>query len=219
VIVPTQSESRDRIIKATNSQTYIPPASLRATDKVQRDIEEFLRPFGLFYDRRKNFYKNEGQPLDRIVGISAMAQAVMAVALQRPDTARARPSSLLKNDADYDTVFSDSNPLDLYRVCIVLVRRVEQYQHSLETLSPKDRNNLRFYVAMHLAAILSNHPNPDLNEIVSIDLDNVKEDDLLNRVEAVYAQYIALGASDQAAKGTDLLRLVEQDLQKSFKDE
>ena len=72
---------------------------------------------------------------------------------------------------------------------------------------------------MHLAAILSNHPNPDLNEIVSIDLDNVKEDDLLNRVEAVYAQYIALGASDQAAKGTDLLRLVEQDLQKSFKDE
>ncbi len=219
VIVPTQSESRDRIIKATNSQTYIPPASLRATDKVQRDIEEYLRPFGLFYDRRKNFYKNEGQPLDRIVGISAMAQAVMAVALQRPDTARARPSSLLKNDADYDTVFSDSNPLDLYRVCIVLVRRVEQYQHSLETLSPKDRNNLRFYVAMHLAAILSNHPKPDLNEIVSIDLDDIKGDDVLNSVEAVYAQYIALGASDQAAKGTDLLRLVEQDLQKSFKDE
>lgn len=42
VIVPTKAESRDRVIKATNSQTNIPPASLRATDKIHRDIEEYL---------------------------------------------------------------------------------------------------------------------------------------------------------------------------------
>src|SRR5439155_14310379 len=60
VIEADNAESRDRIIKATNSQTVIPPASLRATDKVHRDIEEYLRPFGLYYDRRKHFHKNEG---------------------------------------------------------------------------------------------------------------------------------------------------------------
>jgi hypothetical protein len=59
VIVPEKPESRDRIIKATNSQTPIPPASLRATDKIHRDIEEYFRPNGLYYDRRKNYYKNE----------------------------------------------------------------------------------------------------------------------------------------------------------------
>jgi hypothetical protein len=67
VIVPTKPESRDRVIKATNSQTNIPPASLRATDKIHRDIEEHLRPYSLFYDRRKNLHKNEGRPIDQIV--------------------------------------------------------------------------------------------------------------------------------------------------------
>jgi hypothetical protein len=127
VIVPTAEESRDRVIKATNSQTYVPPASLRATDKIQRDIEEFLRPFGLFYDRRKNFYKNDGRPLDRIVSIPLMAQAVMAVLLQRPDTARARPSSLLKNDDDYAKIFTDGIDIHTYRACIGLVKTVENY--------------------------------------------------------------------------------------------
>jgi len=92
VISPQTSDSRDRVIKATNSQTAISAASLRATDKIQRDIEQYLRPFGLFYDRRKNSNKNEGKPLDKIVSIAAMAQALMAVVLQKPGTARARPS-------------------------------------------------------------------------------------------------------------------------------
>ncbi|HSA64550.1 MAG TPA: AIPR family protein [Nitrospira sp.] len=105
IIVPSEAESRDRIIKATNSQTAVQQASLRATDKVHRDIEEFLRPRGLFYDRRKNYYKNEGKPRDKIVGIPHLAQAVMAILLQRPDAARARPSSLLKKDEDYGKVY------------------------------------------------------------------------------------------------------------------
>ena len=75
IIVPTKAESRDRVIKATNSQTSIPPASLRATDKIHRDIEEYLRPFGLYYDRRKNYHKNEGRPLEKIVSIPLMAQS------------------------------------------------------------------------------------------------------------------------------------------------
>jgi AIPR protein len=84
VIVPEDPTSRDRVIKATNSQTSIPPASLRATDKIHRDIEEYLKPMGLYYDRRKNFYKNEGLQVDKIVGMPYLAQAVMAIALRRP---------------------------------------------------------------------------------------------------------------------------------------
>jgi hypothetical protein len=61
VIVPTDGDSRDQIIKATNSQTTIPIASLRSTEKVNRDIEEYFRAHGLFYDRRKNLHKNEGR--------------------------------------------------------------------------------------------------------------------------------------------------------------
>ena len=70
VIVPPVPESRDRIIKATNSQTPMPVASLRATEKIHRDIEEYLRTFGLFYDRRKNYYKNDGKPIEKIISWS-----------------------------------------------------------------------------------------------------------------------------------------------------
>ncbi len=105
VIEAGSSEVRDRIIKATNSQTSIPPASLRATDKIHRDIEEFLKPHGLYYDRRKNSHKNDGRPIEKVIGISMMAQAVMAAVLQRPDDARARPSSLIKKDDDYQKFF------------------------------------------------------------------------------------------------------------------
>jgi len=74
VIVTEDAESRDRIIRATNSQTDIPSASLRATDKIHRDIEDFFATRGLFYDRRKNFYKNQGKPVRKIVSIGFLAQ-------------------------------------------------------------------------------------------------------------------------------------------------
>jgi len=53
VIVTEDAESRDRIIRATNSQTDIPSASLRATDKIHRDIEDFFatRGFSMIGER------------------------------------------------------------------------------------------------------------------------------------------------------------------------
>ncbi|MCL1488228.1 MAG: AIPR family protein [Marinobacter sp.] len=65
VIVPEDEETRDKIIRATNSQTPIPKSSLRATDNIHRKIEDYLKPRGLFYDRRKNFYKNDGKKAQR----------------------------------------------------------------------------------------------------------------------------------------------------------
>jgi len=67
VIVPPGPETRDRIIRATNSQTQIPIASLRATEVIHHDIEEYLRSYGWFYERRKNHYKNQDKPKEKIV--------------------------------------------------------------------------------------------------------------------------------------------------------
>ena len=149
VIAADTADSQDKVIKATNSQTTIPAASLHATEKVHRDIEQFLKSYGLYYDRRKNFYKNEGKGLDKIISIPYLAQAVMAIALQRPDTARARPSSLLKDENDYKKVFSEDHPIQLYAVCALIMKRVDAHLRA-ETvgLNRKDQTNLRFYLAM-----------------------------------------------------------------------
>lgn len=163
IISPQTAESRDRVIKATNSQTAISPASLRATDEIQRQIEQYLQPFGLYYDRRKNFYKNDGKPSSQIISIPLMAQALMAIMLQQPDTARARPSSLLKKDQDYERVFNSSYPIEVFRAVIELTRAAEAALASDASLSKEDRVNLKFYLALHLAASAckSAKPKPD----------------------------------------------------------
>jgi AIPR protein len=111
VIVTQDSEIADKIIRATNSQIYIPPAQLKATEKIHRDIEDFMKKYDLYYDRRKNHYKMQGKPISRIVGILELAQAVMAAALGRPADARARPSTVLNNESDYDQLFNENTQL------------------------------------------------------------------------------------------------------------
>ena len=207
VIAADTAESQDRIIKATNSQTNIPAASLHATEKIHRDIEQYLKSFGLFYDRRKNFYKNEGKGIDKIISIPYLAQAVMAIALQRPDSARARPSSLLKDESDYKKVFSDQHPLQLYVACVMLMKRVDNFLRSEAMgLNRKDQTNLRFYVAMLGAMKLAGTQQIRHAQAASLAFEKLTDQDLtsvLNEAKAVYAE---LGSSDQAAKGPELLK-------------
>ena len=205
VMVPDDEESRDRIIKATNSQTSVQRASLRATDKIQRDIEDYLKSRGLFYDRRKNFYKNSGKPRDVIIDIPYLAQAVMAILLRRPDTARGRPSSLLKTDDDYEKVFNPKYPVHVYYVCVQAMRKVERAMKSNDLNVPrKARSNLRFYVGMHAVAGTAEQ-RPQASDIAKFDPDNLDDAAVQKSLNIVQTLYKALGATDQISKGTQLL--------------
>ena len=186
VIVPEKPESRDHIIKATNSQTSIPLSSLRATHKIHRDIEEYFRSHGLYYDRRKNYYKNEGKPIDKIVSIPSLAQAVMSVFLQQPDDARARPSSLLKQDDDYNRLFNPEYPINLYLFCVLVTRKVDAFLRSEMTILPsKDRNNLRFYIAMYVVAITTGSIQPSADELSRKNSEHITNEELKSVTEVV----------------------------------
>ena len=206
IMVPPEEASRDRIIKATNSQTVVQAASLRATDKVQQDIEDYLNSRGLFYDRRKNYYKNEGKPRDKIVGIPYLAQAVMAIVLRRPDDARARPSSLLTNDQDYDQVFDPSHSMGMYYVCAAAMKKIEVFMKgSTQNISTKDRNNLKFYVAMHAIAGTGPCDFASPSEIAEFDITVLNGQRIQKSLEVVEREYMRLGGDDRVAKGTQLL--------------
>ncbi|HEX5415722.1 MAG TPA: AIPR family protein [Chloroflexota bacterium] len=148
-------ETRDRVIRATNRQTSVPAASLRATDDIQRDIEAYFLGHGWFYDRRKNFYRNNGKSPERIVSIPLLAQAMMAMGLSRPDNSRARPSSLLKRDEDYRKIFSSSIPLAIYLWLAQSQKAVDAFLLSENAAATaQERTNLRFHLAMVAAARL-----------------------------------------------------------------
>lgn len=145
------SALRDRVIRATNSQTKVPDASLHATEDIHRKLEAHFLANGWFYDRRKNYYKNHGKPADRIVSISGLGQAVMAIGLSRPDSARARPTTILNNAEDYKSIFSERVPLDTYLWLAQTQRAIENLMQSPDSfLASNVRTNLRFHISMFM---------------------------------------------------------------------
>lgn len=212
VVVPKDPASRDRIIKATNSQTRIPPASLRATDRIHRDIEEFLKPRGYFYDRRKNAHKNEGVAVEKIIGIGYLAQVVMSIALQRPDNARSRPSSLLKRDEDYKQVFDASRPLAAYAACVALAKRVEAHLRLSAMMSPAEKGNIRFHVAMAVAMLGSSRKRPSFDSLAKLDVDGIQDNIFDEARDLVLKEFRELGGTDAIAKSGDFLSKVRQRL-------
>lgn len=212
VINAQDEEARDRIIRATNSQTAIPPASLRSADEVHRNIEDFLKANGYFYDRKKNHYKNEGKPVSKIISIPFLAQAMISIVLQKPNSARARPSTLINSEVDYKQIYSLDMPIDVYLKTVQIMKAVEIYLRSgacpIE-LERRDITNIKFYIAMVVACKIT-HSSTDIAGKLSELPRVVISDEALNAAfEIVWQKYQLLGGSDQVAKGTELVKSIK----------
>jgi len=159
IIVTGDASTRDQVIRATNRQTAVTDASLRATDDVQRQIENYFLTKGWYYDRRRNYYKNDGKEISKIVGIPFLGAAVTAMGLGRPDKSRGKPASLLKNDDDYKQVFSSSIDLEIYLWAARLQRRVDAFIVSdTAGATIEQRSNLKFHLSMLIAEKLNGSP-------------------------------------------------------------
>lgn len=125
IVKSSDKETIDKIISATNRQTPVNPALLRATDDTQRKLELFFDQKGYFYDRRKNFYKNQGKPISKIFAIQSTAQAIHAILNRKPGEARAKPTTLIKTKESYESIFKPELNFQAYLNCCLVVRNVE----------------------------------------------------------------------------------------------
>ena len=207
---------RDRVIRATNRQTSVPEASLRATDETQRNIEAFFLDHDWYYDRRKNYYRNIGKPKERIVGIPYLAQAVMAVGLSQPNDSRARPTSLLKADKNYRTIFSSDISLGIYLWAAKTQREVDRFLLSTEAKATvSERTNLRFHVSMLATARLLGgrvRSPKQLSQVVEEDR-TVADVDLPSCLKSVRAAMQSLvenrgESADKIAKSRDFVEAI-----------
>ncbi|WP_173141838.1 AIPR family protein [Kibdelosporangium persicum] len=200
-VIETQDDTvASQIIKATNSQNLVSAANLRSAEPFQRDIEEYFQRHNLYYERKKNHYKNLGKPRADIVEVLELAQAVGSILLQQPNTARGMPSSLVRGKL-YERVFSDKTPLDAYYNCLQVVRMVDSYLSRLGVASGRhDRSNIRFHLARAAAAFALTSSRPRAQALAKIDL-SVFDDTFLKKVQdwvitAREAAAKAVGTSD-----------------------
>lgn len=213
ILVTSDASTRDQVIRATNRQTSVPVASLRATDDIQRSIETYFLSHDWYYDRRKNYYRNIGKPSERIVSIPMLAQAVMAIGMGRPDDSRARPSSLLKRDADYKKIFSDRLDLNVYLWLAKAQRDVDDFLLTEDAAtSTQERTNLRFHLAMLAAKELHGariYAPGQLKELAEAET-SISRADLPARLRELREYFLTFtqitgDAPDKVAKGPDFV--------------
>jgi hypothetical protein len=209
VIQTSDQPTQDRIIRATNSQNKMATASLRMTDPIHRDIEEYFKKLDLFYDRRKGYYRDQGKPIRKIITANSVAQAVISIILQRPDDARARPGDYFKDDARYESVFANQKiPLPTYLTCTQIVQLVDQFLDK-NGVERADKKNLRFYVAALLAREITGLELPVAEKLPTATKITEKTiTECFERVRKIYKQLSTETDRDAVARGTVLLKRI-----------
>lgn len=155
VIITDEKESRDKIIKATNSQNPVNPSLLRATDKRQRDIEDYFYRNNYYYDRRKHFYKNQGKPRSHIISINELSQSVMSILFDNPSKARSNPTILIKKDEDYKKLFRESRDVHVYFNCMLIAKQTEDYLKKHFEKNDDIDEAISKYFTLHLSRVVS----------------------------------------------------------------
>lgn len=125
IIVTEDAEVRDRIIKATNYQTGVGLSSLRATEKIQRDIEEILLKHNWFYDRRKNYYMNQGKPIHRIISPFFLASCIFTIVLKNPVKAVKGKINFMRIEDQYRQVFDPTIDIRIYPIIVDIMKAIE----------------------------------------------------------------------------------------------
>lgn len=205
VIVPNDDASRDRIILATNNQTNIPKSSLRATDPIHWQIEMYFKGRGLYYDRRKNYYKNLGKKSPEIVSISFLAQCLMSLILQKPNYARARPSTLLENQENYERLYLSHQNLSVFYNSAKLGKIVEKFVKGNCGFTTTEKTDILFYVLYWVVVQKTGKTDINIDDVRDLDLNYFGDDKINVAAQYVYCEYKQLGGNNQIAKSSTLI--------------
>lgn len=181
IIIAQDDSVRDRIIKATNNQTKVDLASLRATEKIQKDIEEVLLTEDWYYDRKKNYYKNMGKAQDRIIPIATLSSAVYALCLRDLQKASRPKPRFMRNDKMYRQVFNENWKIEVYLACIEITKKIERALKTLKLEEEDDelaKPKLAFAFAMIWAILKLKKLDYAPSELVDIMQDPIEQLDL-----------------------------------------
>lgn len=209
VIVPTSEEVRDNIIFATNNQTNIPKSSLRVTDAIHLQIEMYFKSRGLYYDRRKNYYKNQKKKATDIVEVSFLAQCLISIFLRKPDFARARPSTLLTDDDTYKELYESNADLEVYYKTALLGKKVKANLSTASDMTSAERNDVLFYLIYAVSSKLFNKKMISFSDFKGVDISLVSDELIDGLRDSIYKKYKELGGNGRVAKSDTFITEID----------
>lgn len=178
IIVTSDNIVRDKIIRATNNQTSVELYSLHATDKIQRDIEEILLKYGLYYERKLNYYANQGISQELIFTPLYLASGYVNLVLKLPAIAASLKSRFMSNKDLYNKVFSENTDLEIWPAIAKILRKTDLLLEELKensiisrVPSEKYKRNLRHIVSFITIAKILKTFNFSIRNLIDLNIE------------------------------------------------
>ena len=188
VIVSKDKDTIDKIISATNRQNPISATLLRAAEGIQRNIELFFLQNGYFYDRRKNFYKNNNKPSSKIFSMQFAAQSIESIMNFNPASARATPTFLFKDTKAYDQIFNASTDYSIYLNCCLIVQMASNYiKYKFQDKDIKKiTRNFIYHIARILTSIITSQVYYNKNQLKLLNINKIDEKIIKKAITILY---------------------------------
>lgn len=126
ILITNDPDTNKSIIYATNNQTNVNVTALRATDKIQQDIEDVLKSRGIYYDRRTNYYQNQGIPENSIITPLALAAGYISLFYKNPYIATSLKQKFMRDDSKYELIFSPTTDLNVWYPIAYLLQKTDE---------------------------------------------------------------------------------------------
>lgn len=144
ILISNNPETNTSIIYATNNQTNVNVPALRATDKIQHDIEEVLKAHGFYYERRTNYYKNLGIPEKLIVSPLSLASGYVSLIYKNPYRAASLKQKFMRDNKKYEKIFSEKGDLRVWVPIATLIKGIDDLLIQLKPQLNIGKNTVRF---------------------------------------------------------------------------
>lgn len=177
IIVSKVDENRDAIIRATNNQTFVEVSALHATDKIQRDVEEILKVNDLYYERRTNFYKNQGISNEKLFTPLYIASGFVSLILKSPEQGTLLRNKFMRSKQQYEIIFSELTNIEVWPKIAFILKETDKF---LETKRPNS-NGLsehflkyrRHYLSFLAISLITKKVDFSINDIVNLETSNL----------------------------------------------
>ena len=171
----------DKVVLTTNNQNKISGRNLRANEQNQIDLENIVKNFGFYYERKPRQYHNvDGATSENILPNDIVAVAYLSIVLKRCSDSRSRKYKIWSEY--YDKIFT-GRPAQIYIFSTLLYKKVREELNKPEYYEIDD-DIKRFLVrnaAFHISRIISYNIKGDDNWSNLSDIQKYTNDLLANK--------------------------------------
>ena len=136
ILISSDKGTNNEIIYATNNQTNVNVTALRATDRIQKDIEDILKANHIYYERKTKYYQNQSIPESAIMTPLALAAGFICLIYKNPYVATSLKQKFMRDNTKYDRVFSTSVDLKVWVPIALLIMKTDQHLTELKPSIP-----------------------------------------------------------------------------------